>query len=176
MYTIIHIYYADCTLIFSRIECFVNEMKAWFSFRIVSVHSAAHHERNWPEGHSERFASRNGPPTGSWWHDTVADHHQHLRTAQKEKTQRHQHVRGRRPTPEREEEGSRAHRRWGVCFIIFYSETLFCIWIYWTLKCSSCVHRCPFLAGFLTFALEMEYTLDSLWIFLISLILKPCLT
>lgn len=151
-------------------------MKAWISFRFLSVHSAAHHERNRPEGHFKRPASRNGPSTRSGRHDTLADHHQHLRTAQKEKAQGHQHVRGRRPTPEREKEGPRAHRRWGVFLMFTLKRFLNTSPICWILMCSSCVRRCLFLAGFLTFGLEMAYTLDSLWIFLTFLILKPCLT
>ncbi len=152
-------------------------MKACFSFRLVSVHSAAHHERNRPEGHFERPASRNGPSAGSRRHDAVADHHQHLRAAQKKETQRRQHVRGRGPAPEREEEDPCAHRRWGVFGISTFRRTLEYV--------SSLSNidglllfllRCLFLVAFLTFGRETAYTLDSRWTFPIFLILKPCLT
>lgn len=103
--------------------CFVSSMKAWFSSRLVSVHSAAHHERNRPEGHPERPAPRNGPPGGSGRHDAVADHHQHLRAAQKKETQRRQHARGRRAAPEGEEEDSGAHGRRGASWMLSLTHT-----------------------------------------------------
>lgn len=121
-----------------QILCFENLIKAWFSFRLLSVHSAAHRERNRPEGHLKRLASRNGPSARSRRHDAVADHHQHLRTAQKKETQRHQHIRRRRPAPERKEEDTCAHRRWGVFLIFTFKHTLSMCPIYQILICSFC--------------------------------------